>query len=243
MTKVVIITGGTSGIGFATAKIFLNNNYRVAIIGRSEVKGTNALKNLNSDDVIYIQGDVSDINDCDRIVSETIQQFGQIDVLVNSAGVYSEGSIIDVDESEYNRIFNTNVKGTFFMCKAAIKFITQTCGSIVNVASDAGIKGNYYCSLYSASKGAVIAFSKSLALELAHIPIRVNCVAPGDVLTPMTEAQIELSGESIEDLANLYPMRRIATAEEVAEAIHFLASDKSSFITGAVLSVDGGLTA
>ena len=243
MIKIAIITCGTSGIGLATANIFLNNGYHVAIVGRSEIRGKQALEKLNSDRAIYIQGDVSNVADCDRIILEVAEKLGDIDVLVNSAGVYIEGAIAEIDESEYNRTMNTNVKGTFFMCRSAIKSLVKKQGSIVNVASDAGIKGNYFCALYSASKGAVVAFTKSLALELASIPIRVNCVAPGDVWTPMTESQIKSSGELVEDLAMIYPLKRIATAEEVAESIYFLASDKSSFTTGAVLSVDGGITA
>lgn len=243
MMKVAIITGGTSGIGLAAAKIFVENNYNCAIIGRSQTKGRKALSELDTDRVIYISADVSKVDDCDKIVAETVQKFGRVDVLINSAGLYSEGAIDSVDETEFDKIFNVNVKGTFFMCKSAIKYLNVSRGSIVNIASDAGIKGNYFCSLYSASKGAIVAFTRSLALELANIPVRVNCVAPGDVLTPMTEAQIKSSGESIDDLASVYPMRRIAAAEEAAEAIYFLASDRASFITGTILSVDGGLTA
>lgn len=243
MSKVAIITGGTSGIGLAAAELFIKNHYKCALIGRSEQKAKAALDKLNSDQAFYICADVSKVDDCTRVVNETVQRFDGIDVLVNSAGLYSEGAISSVDEAEFNRIFDTNVKGTFFMCRAAIEALKQTRGAIVNVSSDAGIKGNYFCALYSASKGAIIAFTKSLALELANIPIRVNCVAPGDVLTPMTEAQLKHSGETVEDLASVYPMLRIAKPEEVAESICFLASDKASFITGTVLSVDGGLTA
>ena len=243
MTKVALITGGTSGIGLAAAEIFINNGYNCALIGRSESKAKVALNKLNTDRVIYISADVGNVEDCDKAVNETAQRLGGINVLVNSAGLYSESAISKVDESEYQRIFNTNVKGTLFMCRAAIDYLIDTKGAIVNVASDAGIKGNYFCSVYSASKGAVVAFTKSLALELASIPIRVNCVAPGDAWTPLTEAQLKRSGETVEDLASVYPMKRIATAEEVAEAIYFLASAKANFITGAVLSVDGWLTA
>ena len=242
MNKVAIITGGTSGIGLATAKVFINNDYRCVLVGRSEAKGNAALNYLNTNQAAYIQADVSDVDNCDEVIKKTVHAFGSVDVLVNSAGLYSEGAITSIDEAEYQRIFNTNVKGTIFMCRAAVEYLIRVKGAIVNVASDAGIKGNYGCSLYSASKGAVVAFTKSLALELANIPVRVNCVAPGDVLTPLTEAQLKNSGETVEDLSSIYPMLRIGKAEEIAEAIYFLASAKAAFITGAVLSVDGGLT-
>ena len=243
MNKTVVITGGTSGIGLAAAKIFLENSYNCALIGRSYDKAEKAIGKLNSKFSVYFKADVTKVEECNQVVKDILNKFGRIDVLVNSAGLYSEGAINSVDESEFNRIFDTNVKGTFFMCRAAIETLTKTKGAIVNIASDAGIKGNYFCSLYAASKGAIVAFTKSLALELSSIPIRVNCVAPGDVLTPMTEMQLKFSGESVEDLASIYPLKRIATAEEVAESIYFLASDKASFITGTVLSIDGGLTA
>ena len=237
MIKTVLITGGTSGIGLATAKIFLQNNYQVIISGRSEVKGKSAIENLNSSHAKFISADVKNISDCEKI----FDSIDSLDVLINCAGIYSDGAIDSVDEDEFYRVIDTNLKGTFFVCKFAIPYLKKSCGSIVNVSSDAGLKGNYFCSLYSASKGAIISFTKSLALELSFIPIRVNCVAPGDVLTPMTFEQIKLSGESIEDLAKIYPLKRIATAEEIAESIYFLAHAK--FITGTILSVDGGLTA
>ena len=252
--KTVVITGGTSGIGLAAAKKFLRENFNCVLVGRSEEKFLKAKteivdteKIFSCDDfsrrVKFIAADVGKVSDCRKIIDESKNFFCDVNVLVNSAGIYTEGAINFVDEREFDQIFSANVKGTFFMSQAAVDELSKTHGVIVNIASDAGVRGNYFCALYSASKGAVVAFTKSLALELANIPVRVNCVAPGDILTPMTEAQIKKSGEKISDLAKIYPLGRIGNPEEVADAIFFLASDKASFITGTVLNIDGGLTA
>lgn len=238
--KTAIITGGTSGIGLATAKIFLAHDYNCVLVGRSPAR-FEQIKSELVGSFEFISADVRKVSDCDKIISRTVELFGGVDVLVNSAGIYHEGAITSTDEETFDDIFSTNVKGTFFITRAAVNELIKSRGAIVNVASDAGIRGNYFCAAYSASKGAVVAFTRSLALELASYPVRVNCVAPGDILTPMTLNQLKISGETIQDLAKVYPLGRIGTAEEVAEAIYFLST--ASFITGAVLSVDGGLTA
>lgn len=238
--KTAIITGGTSGIGLATTKIFLAHDYNCVLVGRNPARFEQIKSELNGS-IEFISADVRKVADCNKIISRTVKRFGGVDVLINSAGIYHEGAITSVEEKTFDDLFATNVKGTFFVTKAAVNELIKRRGSIVNVASDAGIKGNYFCAAYSASKGAVVAFTKSLALELASYPVRVNCVAPGDILTPMTLKQLKISGETVEDLAQIYPMGRIGTADEVAEAIYFLAT--ASFITGAILSVDGGLTA
>lgn len=240
--KTAIITGGTSGIGLATAKIFLTQNYNCVLVGRSAEKFEKIKSELKGN-FKYISADVAKVSDCEKIISETVTLFGGVDILVNSAGIYTEGAISQVTEKDFEEIFNTNVKGVFFMSRAVIDEIIKRRGCIVNVASDAGIKGNYFCALYAASKGAVVAFTKSLALELANFQVRVNCVAPADILTPLTLNQLKKSGETVGDLEKLYPVGRIGKPEEVAEAVNFLASEKASFITGAILSVDGGLTA
>ena len=241
--KTAVITGGTSGIGLASAKLFIENEYNCVLVGRSKIKAEAAIDHLQSDRVSFISADITSIVDCERVIKETINCFNSINVLINSAGQYIQSPIISIDEKQYYNIFDVNVKGLIFMCRAAIPHLIASKGCIVNVASDAAIKGNYCCALYAASKGAVVAFTKSLALELADIPVRVNCVAPADGLTPLTVEQMRLGGETIEDIASVYPMKRIAAPSEVAEAIYFLASPKSSFTTGAVLVVDGGLTA
>ena len=238
--KTTIITGGTSGIGLATAKIFLANNFNCVLVGRSTARFENIKSELGGS-FEFISADVRKVEDCDKIISRTVQKFGGVNVLVNCAGIYREGAITSTDEEIFDDIFSTNVKGTFFTTRAAVDELIKTRGSIVNVASDAAIKGNYFCAAYAASKGAIVAFTKSLALELASFEIKVNCVAPGDILTPLTLNQLETSNSTIEELAKFYPLGRIGTPDEVAQAIYFLST--ATFITGAVLSVDGGLTA
>ncbi len=238
--KTAIITGGTSGIGLATAKIFLAENFNCVLVGRSEEKFLKIKSELRGN-FKFISADVGKVLDCEKVLQKTLEFFGGANVLVNSAGIYFDGAITSVTEKDFDAIFQSNVKGTFFMSKVFVEELAKTHGAIVNIASDAGLRGNYFCAAYAASKGAVIAFTKSLALELASFPVRVNCVAPGDILTPLTENQLKISGESISDLAKFYPLGRIGKAAEVAEAIYFLASEKSNFITGEILKVDGGL--
>ncbi|MBQ1915146.1 MAG: SDR family oxidoreductase, partial [Selenomonadaceae bacterium] len=153
----------------------------------------------------------------------------------------------DMTEELFDEVMAVNVKGTYFMCRYAVPELRRQEGaSIVNVSSDAGVHGNYGCTAYSASKGAVTMFTRSLALELASFGVRVNCVCPGDILTPMTEAQLALGGnreEMLREMQSVYPLGRIGTAEEAAAVIFFLASPAASFVTGAAWGVDGGITA
>ena len=240
--KTAIITGGTSGIGLATAKIFLAEKFNCVLIGRSAEK-FNKIKPELRGNFKFISANIGEVSACENIIQQTLETFGGVDVLINNAGIYLEGAITSATESDFDKIFNTNVKGSFFMSQFAAPELAKTHGTIVNIASDAGLRGNYFCAMYAASKGAVIAFTKSLALELASLGVRVNCVAPGDILTPLTLNQLKNSGETVADLEKFYPLGRIGKAEEVAKAIYFLASENSTFITGEILKVDGGLTA
>lgn len=240
--KTAIITGGTSGIGLATAKIFSAHDFNCVVVGRNRARFDKIRGDFNGN-VDFVPADVRIVDECNKIIAHTVKIFGGVDILVNCAGIYHESAIISTDEQIFDDIFATNVKGTFFTSRAAVDELIKSRGAIVNVASDAGLRGNYFCAAYSASKGAVVAFTKSLALELANFPVRVNCVAPGDILTPMTLNQLEKSNSTLESLKKFYPLGRIGTPDEVAAAIYFLASDAAKFITGAILSVDGGLTA
>jgi len=245
--RVVLITGGTSGIGLAAARMFLEAGATVVLMGRNANRGSAAVKELSVRGAAptFFCGNVTKVGDCERIIREVVEKLGRLDVLVNSAGEYLEKSIAEMVEAEFDRIMDVNAKGTYFMSKAAAASLKISAGSIVNVSSDAGLNGNVNCTAYCAAKGAVTLFTKALALEMAPHGVRVNCVCPGDVATPMLDRQIAAApnpGEFRREMESVYPMGRIGTPEEVAGVILFLASDAASFVTGAAWPVDGGLT-
>lgn len=252
-SKAVLISGGTSGIGLEAAREFLQEGARVCLMGRSAERGQAAVRLLQREargaddvDVCFVAGDVRSKADCSRVVREMAERFGGLDVLVNSAGIYHEGALEDLREEELDDLLACNVKGVFHLTQAALPALKASRGSIVNVASDAGVHGNYFCAAYCASKGAVVLFTRALALETAAFGVRVNAIAPGDILTPLTEAQLgtgEKREESLREMASVYPLGRIGTAAEAAALIVFLASARASFVTGAVYGIDGGLTA
>lgn len=242
-----MITGGTSGIGLAAAELFLHEGCRVILVGRSPRRGEAATLRLaaGTERCRFLAGDVARAGECERLVEAAVGAYGRLDVLVNSAGVYVEKAIGAMTEADYDRVMDTNVRGTYFMCRFAAPHLRKSAaGAIVNVSSDAGINGNFLCTAYCASKGAVTVFTKALALELA--PVRVNCVCPGDIDTPLTRGQLRGHADkeaALREMSAVYPLGRIGTAREAAEVVCFLASEKAGFVTGAAWGVDGGVTA
>lgn len=245
--RTVLISGGTSGIGYAAAEIFLACGASVVLMGRDQVRGETALARLaGGARAVYCAGDVRLTEDCRAVVEEAVHAFGGLDILVNAAGIYAEGALEELSDTTLEELLDVNLKGTMQMTRAALPYLRAARGNIVNVASDAGLHGNYYCAAYAATKGAVVAFTRSLALETARDGLRVNAVAPADILTPLTERQLRPDlprEEQLRTMAELYPTGRIGTPEEAASVIAFLASSGAAWVTGSVYTVDGGLTA
>jgi NAD(P)-dependent dehydrogenase (short-subunit alcohol dehydrogenase family) len=246
--KVALITGGTEGIGFATAGLFLKEGAKVVISGRSAEKGAKAVAELEKlGDVLFVEGDVSKADDASGMVESTVTRFGGIDIVFNNAGIYIEKTAEDMSEEEWDRLIDINLKGTFLVSKYAVPHLrVRGGGAIVNNSSDAGLVGNRSCPAYCASKGGVTVMTKAMALDYAKDNIRVNCVNPGVIDTPMVAREVRLSSDPSRCMIQMdmdHPLGRIGRPEEVAKAVLFLASNESSFVTGTALSVDGGLTA
>ena len=246
--RVALITGGTEGIGLATARLFLQEGAKVAISSRSSEKGARAVAELTeSGEVTFVRADVSVEGDASMMVESVVSKYGRIDIVFNNAGVFVERTVEQTTEEEWDRLIDTNLKGTFLVSKHAIPHMkAQGGGVIINNSSDAGLVGNRLSAAYCASKGGVTLLTKAMALDHAKDNIRVNCVNPGVVDTPMVAQEADLSGDPkkyMKQMGKDHPMGRIGRPEEVAKAVLFLAADDSSFVTGAALSVDGGITA
>jgi len=238
MSKTVFVTGGSRGIGRAIAEAFYKNGYNVVINYNKSENEAKALSEKLPGSLV-LKGDISREDDVKYMIDKTISHFGSIDVLVNNAGVSVVGLLTDTTLEEWERLFSVNVTGTFLASKYAAKhMIANHNGRIINISSIWGVSGASMESCYSASKGAVIAFTKALAKELGPSGITVNCVAPGYIDTDMNSDVSECDREAFEEET---PLGRIGTPEEVAKTVLFLASDSADFITGQVIGVDGGV--
>ena len=239
--KVAIITGGTRGIGFETAKKFLENGARVIVLGSKEESVTKAIKSLKEINNEYkIDGywpNLSDLKDVSNTFDEIVEKYKKIDILVNNAGISAKESIYEYTEEDFKKIMDINVTGVFNCSKAASPIMKENGGGVIlNTSSMVSMYGQPSGCGYPASKFAVNGLTKSLARELAKDNIRVNAVAPGIIYTDMMK---NVPDNIIEPLIKSIPLGRIGTPEDIANAFLFLASDMASYITGVVLSVDG----
>ena len=244
--KVGLITGGTSGIGSATAERFAREGAAVAITGRNEERGRQVVESIEEagGEALFVRSDVRCADDCRRAVDQTLERFGKIDVLFNNAGVFHPRSVVECSEEEWDETIESSLKGAFLMSKYVLpSMIERGSGSIIHTSSGWGILGGDKAAAYCAAKGGLVVMAKAMAIDHGPDGIRVNCVCPGDVLTPMLHddaAKREMSWDDYARGAAERPLGRIGTVEEIANAVVFLASDESSFVTGESLVVDGG---
>ncbi|WP_341316525.1 glucose 1-dehydrogenase [Paraburkholderia sp. IMGN_8] len=243
---VVVITGALTGIGRATALAFADSGAHLVVSGRREAEGKALeaeLRELGAD-AVFVRADVRDDDDLRGLVDQAVARFGRIDVAVNNAGTEGEpGSVVDQTAESYAATFDTNVLGTLLSMKHELRVMqAQGHGSIVNVSSSYGHEGAAYASVYAGSKHAVEGMTKSAALEVAASGVRVNAVAPGPTETGMLD-RFTGTAERKRALVSTVPLGRIGQPDDIARAILFLASDAASFVTGQIVSVDGGKTA
>jgi len=240
--KVALITGASRGIGRGIAKVFAENGCSIAFTYNSNKSMADSLEKELSQLNIKIKSyksDASNFNDSQKLVDEVLNDFGSLDILVNNAGITKDNLLLRMNEEDFNEVIDVNLKSVFNMTKAAQKtFLKNKKGSIINISSVVGVKGNAGQSNYAASKSGIIGFSKSIALELGSRNIRCNVIAPGFIETEMTS---NLSEEVINQWRNAIPLKRGGTPRDIGNSCVFLASDLSSYITGQVLHVDGGM--
>jgi NAD(P)-dependent dehydrogenase (short-subunit alcohol dehydrogenase family) len=238
--KVVLITGGSRGIGFSTAKLFSENGAHVIITSKDKSRLEKSASNLVN--TVGIAADIKNETDVKNVIEQTVKKFGRLDILVNNAGIFPKiKKLHEIDESEWQEVLDVNLTGQFRFTKAAIPYLKKTSGSIINISSDAGLKAyqGFNADAYSAAKAALIILTKCWALEYSKDKIRVNCICPGVVDTDMTKPFLKTEKDR-EFMDNEHPIGRMGQPEEIAKAVLFFASNDSSWTTGAVLAVDGG---
>jgi NAD(P)-dependent dehydrogenase (short-subunit alcohol dehydrogenase family) len=246
--KVAVITGATDGIGLATTLAYVKEGAKVVLVGRDEAKGKSALaKAKEHGEAVYFKADVSNSSQVKTVVDETIKRYGRIDVLVNNAAVVHAGTILNTSETTWDYLIDVNLKGVFLCCKLVIPHMQkQGGGAIINIGSINALMAMENEAAYDASKGGVLMLTKAIALDFAKSNIRANCICPGAIETAMLNISLNAApnpSKAREWTIQRHPVGRLGRPEEVAEVAVFLASDSSSFMTGAAIPVDGGILA
>lgn len=242
--QTAIVTGGTRGIGKGIAARFIEQGASVALFAASEARGAEALKELQAlasegQKVAFYKVDVSDAKQVEASIEQVYKDFGHVDILVNNAGITRDGLLMRLSEDDWEQVINTNLKSVYNTCRAVIRSMMKARkGKIINITSVVGLMGNPGQTNYAASKSGMIGFTKSLAKEMGARNICVNCIAPGFIATDMTDALNEKQRETI---LSQIPMQRLGRPEDIANAALFLASPLADYVTGQVLTVDGGM--
>lgn len=246
--RVAIVTGAASGIGRATARLFAEQGARVIVADWNEAKGAEAAAEIQGrgQEASFCPADVSNEQDVKAMVKTAVERFGRLDILVNNAAVQILCTLVETTEEQWDRIQNVNLKGVFFGCKHAIPAMIHSGGGVVvNISSALGLVGDPGLAAYGAAKGGILALTKAAAIGYGPQGVRVNCICPGDVNTALVQEYFDKAENPEEfrrEVYSKYALRRIAEPREVAQVAAFLASSASSFMTGSVVVVDGGLT-
>lgn len=243
--RIAIVTGGGSGIGRAISRLYAAEGAKV-VIGDIKADSEVTVEDIrkHGDDAIFVRTDVRDPSQVRRLLDVAVEKYGGIDIVCNNAGIELVRRLVDTTEEEWDMVINTNLRSSFLVSKYALpRMIRKGKGVIINIASQLGLVGFENLTVYCASKGGLILLTKAMALEYAKHGIRVNCICPGAIDTPMLEREVKLMEDPDEArrmFVSKHPLGRLGTPEEIAQAALFLASDRASFITGESLVVDGG---
>ena len=239
--KTAIITGGGTGIGLATARAFYQEGAKIILFGRRKEKLEKAVEKLG-DSAIIVQGDMTNNNDLDQLINETLHNFKKIDILVNNAGLFNGAPLHEISDSQWDEIMNINIRSVFQLTRRVLPaMLSQKYGSIIHISSILGLIAVPQVAAYNVSKGALNQFSRSIAVEYGSSGIRSNSICPGLIATDMT-ADLMKDADLMKEWSKDYPIGRFGKPEDVANACLYLASDESSFVTGITLPVDGGFT-